>query len=456
MEKSHKTAITSSINTHLLSQLNIANQKIAYFKTHDALTSLMNRSCFDHELQKILNHTPHEFHAVLLLDLDNFRNVFDLFGYQAHEVLLQQVAQRLCMSLHKKDLITRQEGDKFIICFVNTTCKKNICKRIQTIFELFNAPFIIKNNEFYLTTSIGVATYPTHADVSERLIHYSHIACHHAKKSGKNNCQFFEEKMALNTQHLTQIENQLHYALPREELSLHYQPQIDAFNHKIIGMEALLRWKNQKFGQISPLEFIPLAEQNGLIFPISNWVIEHACKQMKQWEMNLKPVQIAINLSAQEFQSHTSTLVRRIETILKTNQLLPTQIELELTESSIIQNYTTALPIIKTLRELGIRIACDDFGTGYSSLTQLKQLPIDTLKIDKSFIDDITFNTNSMAIVQAIIAMAKKLNIRVIAEGVEHLTQVNMLQELGCTFIQGYYFSKPLPAQEMQSWIMHQ
>lgn len=456
MEKSHKTAVTSSINMHLLAQLHIATQKIAYFKTHDPLTSLLNRSSFDHELQRTIKNNPHQFHAVLLLDLDNFRHVFDLFGYEAHEVLLKQIAQRLCMCLHTKDLITRQESDKFIICFVNAISKKNVYKRIDSIFEIFTAPFLIKNNEFYLTASIGIATYPADGNISENLIHSSHTACHHAKIFGKNNCQFFIEKMALHTQHLTRIESQLHHALPRDEFSLHYQPQIDICSQTVIGVEALLRWNNQTFGHVSPIEFIPLAEKNGLILPISNWVIENACKQMKQWGMNLKPIQIAINISAQEFQLQTPTLIKRIETIIKTHQLLPSQIELELTESGLIKNYTTALPIMKTLRNLGVRIACDDFGTGYSSLTQLKQLPIDTLKIDKSFIDDITFNSNSAAIVQAIIVMAKKLNIRVIVEGVEHLAQVNLLQELGCLFIQGYYFSKPLPAHEMHSWMMHQ
>jgi len=452
MKKLHPAAAHATTKLELLSELQKAHDKITYLSSHDTLTSLNNRVFFDKKIQNTIKKNPYQLHAVLLLDIDNFRNVYNLLGYESHETTLKQVAQRIQACLKVEDFAARQESDKFIICLVNVISKKEIHQRLQKIFNAFTLPFNIQQSEFYLTASIGIATYPAHSKTSELLIHYAHTACHHAKMLGKNNCQFFAEKIEAKTRQSTQIETQLHYALMRKEFSLHYQPQIDISNHALIGVEALIRWNNPKLGRIPPLNFIPLAEQNGLISPINNWVIEHACNQMKLWKMNLKPMQIAINFSAQEFQTRTSTLIQRIKSVLQINQLQPTQLELELTESSIIKNYKTVLPIMKALRDLGVRIACDDFGTGYSSLTQLKRLPIDTLKIDKSFVDDISSSSNDIVVIQAIISMAKKLNLRVIAEGVENRSQIDILKQLGCTTIQGYYFSKPLPAKLASHW----
>lgn len=441
-----KNSISQEQN--LRSQLELARHRIQFLETHDPVTQLENRHSFELQLQNTLGTYADQKHAVILLDIDNFRHVIDLYGYSAQLELLKQIGDRIQTCLKPGDCLARQESDKFMICLQNVESKICINRQIKSIQERIAKPFHIQTQAVHLSASIGISLFPQHTKICTELIHYAHIACHFAKIKGKNNSLYFIRPMGKHTRHHTQIDSQLHLALTHKEFKLHFQPQVDTNNYKTLGFEALLRWNNPELGNVSPTDFIPVAEQNGLIFPISQWVLEQACKQLSHWHKEHPYLQISINISPLEFQVKPSTLLKRISSIIQQNHLNPSCVELELTESSIIKNYTSTLPILHALRAMGIRIACDDFGIGHSSLPYLKHLPIDTLKIDKSFIDDIE-NLHSAAITRAIIVIAKQLNIRVIAEGAEKLEQVNILKDLGCHIIQGYYFSKPLPADKI-------
>jgi diguanylate cyclase (GGDEF)-like protein/PAS domain S-box-containing protein len=418
-------------------------QKMAYY---DALTGLPNRNMLKYQLNKFLSKQENQMLAVLFLDLDRFKIINDTKGHSTGDLLLQKVAKRLKSAVPSDGLVSRLGGDEFIILLPNID-KKKVTEVAKRILEEFHEPIEIEKQEFFVTPSIGISIYPTDGEDVETLIKYADTAMYLAKERGKNNFQFYRSNLDHLTSRKMELENGLRKALEQNQLMLYYQPQIELATGKIVGVEALIRWMHHDYGMISPAEFIPLAEETGLIVPLGKWVLIEACKQNKLWQNNgLQPVPIAVNISVRQIQD--DQFVDFIMNTLDQFGLEPHYLELEITES-IMQNIEKSTIILNQLKDLGVKISIDDFGTGYSSLSYLKHLPINNLKIDKSFVDDIIHHSNQGAIVKTIIDMGHNLNFTVIAEGIEKEEQIKFLIENSCKIGQGYYFSKPLSSEEM-------
>jgi diguanylate cyclase (GGDEF)-like protein len=398
--------------------------------------------------------------ALLFLDLDDFKRVNDSLGHQAGDVLLREVADRLKSVVRAEDIITavndmpgcntvaRIGGDEFIILLSDLTHKLDAATVAARILDKLESPVLVEQHELYVKTSIGITTFPEDGDSAESLIKNADIAMYHAKEHGKNHYQFFATTM--NTaliQRLT-MEDALRKALDRGQLLLHYQPQVATKNGEITGVEALIRWLDPEKGLISPGEFIPLAEDTGLIVPIGDWVLYEACRQNKAWQVaGYSPISISVNISSRQFS--TSDMRATLEKVLLETKLDAKYLDIELTETLIMKDPEKIAGVLNELKSLGVRISMDDFGTGYSSLSMLKKLPIDCLKIDQSFVRDLATDSDDAAITATIIAMSRSLNLEVIAEGVEQTQQLAYLRELDCEKMQGYLASRPLPAAEM-------
>lgn len=427
-------------------QLKDKNEEIKYLAYYDALTQLPNRN----GLHELFNAKIEEARrnnkklATLFFDLDRFKSVNDLFGHTIGDQLLTEVAKRLKGNFIVEHIVTRFGGDEFIIVLFDTDTSQTV-QAVEKIIEILGQPFTLSGNEMYITPSIGVSMYPEDGADIESLIKNADIALYRAKEKGRNTYEFFTSDMNIVALKRAQLEKDLRHALQRGELELYYQPQVSLKNGKVIGMEALLRWNHPELGSISPDEFIPLAEESNLIIPIGEWVIKEACLQNKKWQQTVMPnMRVSVNLSAIQF--HQQILVKVIEKILQEVDLEPQFLEIEITESIAMYNADYVISKLKKLKQLGVKISIDDFGTGYSSLSYLKQFTIDTLKIDRSFINDL----DNSGIISTIIAMAKYLNLNVIAEGVETVEQIHFLKKKLCDEVQGYYFSKPLPAREIE------
>ncbi|MDI3547347.1 MAG: hypothetical protein PWR10_999 [Halanaerobiales bacterium] len=422
---------------------------------HDALTGLPNRMLFNDRFTQALAHAYRNRQklAVLFLDLDRFKNINDTQGYNVGDQLLQGVAERLTDLVREDDTVARMGGDEFILLLPEIAQAENATKIAKKILEAFKQPLMIGGHEFYITSSIGIVFYPNDGEDAETLLKNADIAMYRAKEQGGNNYQLYDPMMNVKASERLVLENSLRYALEREEFVVYYQPQVSISTGKIIGMEALIRWQHPEWGLLSPAEFIPLAEETGLIIPIGEWVLRTACAQNKAWqEAGYPPVHVAVNLSARQFQQQN--LVETVTRVLKETGLEPHYLELEITESIAMQNADFTIVMLRHLEEMGIHISIDDFGTGYSSLSYLKHFPLDTLKIDQSFVRDLTIDPNNKAIVIAIIAMAHSLKFKVIAEGVETQEQLAFLKQQQCDGIQGYLFSKPLPAEAFEKILM--
>jgi diguanylate cyclase (GGDEF)-like protein/PAS domain S-box-containing protein len=439
---------TSEDNT----DLHDAQQTIEQLAFYDPLTNLPNRRLLSDRLQQALEHAQRnadEMVAVMVFDLDNFKTVNDSLGHNYGDDLLKYVAQIFQAQIRSEDTVSRQGGDEFTIILSGMKQIEKIADIADTILQKLSHPINLSGHQVVIGSSIGIAVYPNDADNHDELLRNADMAMYHAKEEGKNNFQFFMPSMNKQAHHRLQLENKLRNAIEKNHFQLFYQPQIDLKTGEIIGTEALIRWFDPEQGMISPAEFIPLAEDTGLIGQIGDWVIAAACRDMKALQDKGFPlVKVAINVSAFQFR-HGKHLTEVIRQSLEKYNYPAELFSLELTESILIDDVNETLNVLNSMRELGITLAIDDFGTGYSSLSYLKQFPIDILKIDQSFIRDITTDASDKAIVSAIIAMAQQLDIDVLAEGVETIEHQAFLQSQGCDYVQGYLYCKPIPADDL-------
>ena len=425
--------------------------ELAFHASRDVLTGLANATLLRDRLCHAIAYADRYSHLiwVVFVDLDRFKLVNDTLGHQAGEEGIKIMAERLQSVVREADTVARLGGDTFVLVLPERADESLSVGVIQRMMDAIAQPISMEGHEFFLTCSIGVATYPADGEGAETLIQHADIAMHRAKERGGNNFQFYTPAMNEQAIARQRMERDLRKAVEREEFILHYQPQIDFRTGHIVAAEALIRWNHPELGRIPPLRFIGLAEETGLIVPIGAWVIRTACLQAKAWQdAGLGPVRVAVNLSARQFTQ--PDLVQSIAAILEATGLAANYLDIELTESQVMTDVESAIAILRALKGLGVHLSIDDFGTGYSSLAYLKHFPIDTLKIDQSFVRDLTADVGDAAIAKAIISMAHSLGVRVIAEGVENAAQCAFLQQHMCDELQGFFFSEPVAPEEMQ------
>lgn len=426
-----------------------AEERLNYLVYHDSLTGLPNRLLMTERLAQAIAVAGRNerLAALLFLDLDRFKNINDSLGHETGDRLIEQVAARLQAIVREGDTVARHGGDEFTVVLANIAHLDDIARVTRKLMEQFRAPFHIAGQDLFVTSSIGITLYPADGHDPEVLVKNADTALYHAKESGRNNFQFFTAEMNRRVERQLALEMALRQALERNEFLLHYQPQVDLVSGAVIGVEALIRWRRGA-ETVSPLEFIPIAEETGLIAPIGEWVLRTACAQARAWqEEGLAPIAMSINLSARQFRE--ADLMSTVRRVLEETGLEPAHLVLEITESVIMHKPEAVQETLRQLDAMGIELSVDDFGTGYSSLGYLKRFPIGSLKIDKSFVQDITTEPDDAAIAQAIIGLAHSLGVRVVAEGVETDAQLGFLRARGCDMMQGYLFSKPLPAADL-------
>lgn len=418
--------------------------RLAYF---DQLTGLLNRGMFLDRLHQSLALAKRDGDRVALvfLDLDNFKDVNDTLGHAAGDKLLCELALRLAGSIRESDVLARLGGDEFVVLLTSVASQERISAATQRMLEIFCEPFQIAGHSIYSGASIGIALYPDDSSDASTLFRCADTAMYHAKKEGRAQFRFFSEAMNQKNMRRVALENSLHRGVEKNEFSLHYQPQWDLKTNKMIGVEALLRWNSEEFGQMPPSEFIPLIEDSGLIFTIGEWVIRTACVQGRRWaEEGHSGLKVAVNISGKQLKQ--PEFVKMLTGIIRETGINPCNLELEFTESVVMENAERTIGTLAALKLMGVQLSIDDFGTGYSSLNYLKHFPVDRIKIDRSFVADVNRSDDDAAIVEAIVTMAQCMNLKVIAEGVENSDQLHYLTELGCNEVQGFYLSKPMPA----------
>ncbi len=425
-------------------------KELAHQAHHDVLTGLPNRLQFNEVLKQALARAKRKqgMMAVMFLDLDRFKLINDTMGHNLGDVLLMNVAERIRQTLREGDTIARQGGDEFLVLLPEIRDEQEVASVCERILGVFAQPIILDGDEVYMSTSIGISLFPNDGKKMETLVKQADTAMYYAKEQGRNNYQFFTKGLNIKANQRLSTENNLRKALVRGDFILHYQPQVDIESGSIVGLEALIRWNTQE-GIVPPYSFIPIAEETGLIVPIGEWVLRTACAQNKAWQEQGYPyLRMAVNISARQFRE--PKFIELVEEILIETGLDSQWLELEITESIAMENGDASIEKLSLLKKLGVRISIDDFGTGFSSLNYLRRMPIDTLKIDQSFIKDISTDENGEEVVTAIIQLAKNLHLKVIAEGVETNIQRTFLKEKQCNEMQGFLFSKAVTSQEVE------
>lgn len=452
----HRGKLVRMAGSHTdITEMKNLNKKMSSLAYFDQVTGLPNRSSFLEAFEKQLKNSmiKGEDLGILLMDLDNFKNTIDTLGHRYGDLLLKRVGEMVQECVEGAGVLYRLGGDEFILLLEpgNTTCER-ITAIAAKVLASFQSPISINHCESFVTASIGIAIAPRDGEDPETLLKNVEVAMYEAKVKGKNGFQMFNDRLKANFEARTQLGNDLRYALERHQLVVYYQPKVSLTTKQIVGGEALIRWFHPTKGFISPMEFIPLAEENGMITSIGAWVIQEVCRQNKDWqEANLPPIPLAVNISGRQFQE--KNLVETIQGALATTGLEPQWLEVEITETIAMKDLNYTMKILKELRSMGIAISLDDFGTGYSSLNYLRNLPIDTVKIDKSFVHDLCHDPRQGLIADAMIAMAHGLKLTVTAEGIETEAQLQALAQRGCDFAQGYYLYKPMPPGDFEKYL---
>jgi diguanylate cyclase (GGDEF)-like protein/PAS domain S-box-containing protein len=445
----HGLATGAVIVFHDVSVARALGAEMSHLAQHDTLTNLPNRTLMQDRLTQAIATASRKDSriAVLFLDLDGFKHINDSLSHATGDRLLQLVAKRLLAAVRTSDTVCRLGGDEFVILLSEVAHAGDAGVKAGKILSALSAPFEIEQVALRVTGSIGVSTYPEDGQSAELLIRNADLAMYQAKEKGRSNYQFFEKGMNVRAVERQSIEGDLRFALERDEFVMHYQPKIELKSGEITGVEALIRWQHPERGLVGPLQFISIAEDCGLMLPIGKWVLRESCRQAKAWQdAGLPAIDMAVNVSSVEFRN--DEFLESVSTILTETRLEPRYLELELTESVLMQHAEFSVPLLQKLKAMGLRLAIDDFGTGYSSLSYLRQFPIDTLKVDQSFIHEINADTDEATIISAVINMGCRMKHRVIAEGVETAEQLAFLRAHGCDEGQGYYFARPMPAME--------
>ncbi len=417
---------------------------------HDELTGLPNQHLFKDRLEQgmVASKRINKSIATLILGIDRFNIINDGLGYSFGNLLLKSVAARLQECFRESDTVAHTEGDRFGMVLQMTATNDGVTVA-EKILKAIKQPFIIEEQEVTITASIGISLFPTDSENVDQLIKYAESAMHHAKQQGGNQYLFFSNDMNTKAKKRIQMESGLRRALAQDEFVLYYQPKVDANSQQIVGAEALMRWQDPDKGMILPADFIPTAEESGLIVPIGLWGLRETCRQNKQWqEKGIRPVRISVNVSGQQFL--TADFVKEVKKALEDFALSPQHLELEITESLLMDNTGANIEKLQQIRDLGCHVTIDDFGTGYSSLSYLTRFPISALKIDRAFIKDIETSQNASEVARAIISLSQGLKLEVIAEGAENSKHVDFLRQNGCNTVQGFYYSRPIPAEEFE------
>lgn len=433
-----------------------AEDQVQYLATHDGMTGLPNRSLFLQLLKNAIDYSSRYKHtfAVLFIDLDRFKQINDSLGHEAGDILLKTVAQRFRNCLRSSDVVARLGGDEFVVLAQRVSNPNQVIVVARNLLAAAMKPVQIMGHDCRVTASVGISMYPADGKDEQALMVNADLAMYLAKEEGKNNFQFYSPDIKSHSVEKFLLESHLRSALELKEFCVHYQAKVNIQSGEIKGVEALLRWNNPVLGSVSPSQFIPIAEEMGLIIPIGRWVLLQACLQNIAWQKEgLPPICISVNLSPRQFND--TDLIHYIRDILVNTDMAPHLLELEITETIVMTNAEKTIQKLMELKSIGVRIAIDDFGTGYSSLSQLRKFPVDTLKVDRSFIREISLHEEDRAITQAIIAMGKTLGLTVVAEGVENSAQLNFLSNNACDEMQGFYFNKPVSPEEL-SRFMHE
>jgi diguanylate cyclase (GGDEF)-like protein len=446
----------NSVKEHYYDEIKAVGAKFEYLSHHDELTQLPNRVLFHDSLTQVVLHAQinHKSLALLFLDIDNFNIINNTLGNDIGDQLFKAIAERLKRYTAPCDMVARIQGDEFAMIISEIQSLSHVKIEAEKILDLLSRPYNLYGHEVFITSSIGITIFPEDHQQVEGLIKNAELAMYYAKTHGRNSYKLYSPELNAQSAEYMALANSLHRAIDRQEIRVFYQPLVDLQSGKIIGAEALARWQHPDLGLIMPSKFIPVAEQTGLILRLTELILEAVCRQMRSWkDLNINYGFIAVNLSTQHFRPD-SNLIEMLTKVLQESRLEPEDLELELTESIIMQNAEFTINVLSKLQTMGVKVAIDDFGTGYSSLSYLKHFPVNTLKIDRCFIQDVTSDRHDATISLAIIDLAHSLSLQVIAEGVETIEQVQFLKEHSCDQIQGYFFSPPLPQLEFEKMLI--
>src|ERR1700676_811841 len=452
------TLVTVVYDAHLQSnartqaqRLEQANAQLQHQATHDALTGLPNRVLYLDRLEREIAHAERDGHtfAVLVVDLDRFKVINDTLGHGPGDQLLKEVAHRLARTIRTVDTVARTGGDEFLLLITDIRDPADTAVVATKILEELDKSVLIGGAEEHTSASIGISVYPTDGTDSDSLVAHADEAMYFAKQHGRHTFQFFNPGMSVFSRERLDLERDLRRALPMKQFEVHYQPKMDVATSRVNSVEALLRWRHPTRGLVGPMEFIPLAEETGLMFSIGEWVLREACRQARQWQLEGLPfIRVAVNISPIHFRQ--PKFLGIVRSALHDNDLEPRYLEIELTETTVMDHAESSVKILEELSRMGVVVSIDDFGTGYSSMSYLRRFPIDKLKIDRSFINELTTSSDAASIVQAIISLAHSLRLKVVAEGVETAEQLQLLRELGCDQYQGFFRSAAVPPEKIE------